>query len=113
MIDRVKVIISYIFMAIAINGFFSIYLTSDNPGTPRSLWFLLFLAGGIFVVGKTFKFDKEEQIKLALLDLLFIGILMGFAFISMPWGLNYIIGSILAVLLLYFVIDKKYLRQLN
>lgn len=113
MIDRKKAISAYLFIGIAINGFFSIYLLSDNPSTPRFAWYFLAIIGGVILIGKTFKFNKKDQLKIILMDSLFILIFVNFALISMPWGINFIIGSILGVLFLYFIIDKTYLQYLD
>lgn len=100
-------------IAIASNGFFAIYLPYDNPGTTLISWLLLAIVGGIIVGLKTLKFPPKERLKIVIYDFVYILILISFALFSLPFGINFIIGSILAVLFFNKQIDKKILVQLN
>lgn len=100
-------------IAIASNGFFAIYLPDDNPGTPLIFWLLLAIIGGIIVGLKTLRFPQKERLKIVGYDLIYILILIAFPLFSLPFGINFILGSILAVLFLRYQIDRKILEELN
>jgi len=111
-INRKVSYLGYVLLGIAINGFFGIFLQSENPGTPSWLWYLLAIIGIVIIALKTLKFDKQDRVKISLLDILYVFILVAFALIPMTAGLNFIIGSIIGVLILYFIIDHKFLRKI-
>lgn len=100
-------------IGIAINGFFAIYLPDDNPGTSLTSWLLLAIIGGIIVGLKTLRFPQKERLKIVVYDLVYTLILVFFALLSLPFGINFILGPIIAVLFLYFQIDQKILVKLN
>lgn len=84
-------------IAIASNGFFAIYLPDNNPGTPRIAWFILAIIGGITIGFKTLRFPQKKRLKIIVYDLIYTLILISFALFSLPFGINFILGSIIAI----------------
>lgn len=112
-INRSVSYIAYILIGIAINGFFSIYLPEHNSVRAGIAWFALALIGGIIVILKTLRFSPEKRLRIMLYDLVYLFILIFFALFSLPFAINFILGSIIAVLFLYYQIDQKILIDLN
>ncbi len=112
-INRSVSYVGYLLIAIASNGFFAIYLPDNNPGTPRIAWFILAIIGGIIIGFKTLRFPQKKRLKIIVYDLIYTLILISFALFSLPFGINFILGSIIAILFLYYQIDQKILIQLN
>ncbi|MDN6630546.1 MAG: hypothetical protein L0K90_04700, partial [Staphylococcus equorum] len=100
-------------IAIASNGFFALYLPDDQPGTSLISWLLLAIIGGIIVGLKTLRFPSDVRLKIVFYDLIYIAILLFFALFSLPFGINFILGSVVAVLFLYHQIDSKILIKLG
>ena len=103
----------YLLLAIASNGIFGIYLANDNPGTSLFIWIVLGLIGVGILIVKTLRFKADARKKIMLADLLYLFILIAFGLIQLPRGINILIGSVLAVLYLYYSIDQKYLVKLE
>lgn len=106
------VYLGYILLGIAINGFFGIYLPNKNPGTPSWAWGLLAIIGISIIGVKTLKLPKKKKFNAILADVIFVSILTLFALISLPCGINFIIGSVLAVFYLYYVIVPRFLHYI-
>ena len=100
-------------IGIASNGYFAIYLPDDDPGAPLISWLLMAIIGGIIVGLKTLRFPQKERLKIVVYDLVYTLVLVLAALISLPFGINFILGPIIAVLFLYFQIDQKILVKLN
>lgn len=111
-IDRRSAIVSYLLIAIASNGYFAIYLPTDNPGSPLFVWLILFFVGFLLIILKTLRFPAEERLKIVGFDVIYFGVLLLGGMIPLPGGLNIILASVLAVLLLFRKIDPDYLIRL-
>lgn len=95
------------------NGIFGIYLANENPGTPLLVWLVLGLIGIGILTFKTLRFESSERFEIIIKDLVYGAVFLLAGFIKLHYGLNIVIGSVLAVLYLYYVIDRKYLIKLE
>lgn len=102
----------YLLISIAINGFFSIYLPDDSPGTPRWAWYFLAIIGASIVGLKTLRFPQAKRCKIIASDILFISILLFFSILQLPYGINFIIGIIFSTFFLRYYIHRKFLIKL-
>lgn len=112
-INRSISYMAYLLVAIAIIGFFSIYLPEDNPGTPLIVWLVLAGFGGSIVGLKTLNFPSHKRLKIVLYDLIYTLILIFFSLFSLPFDLNFILGAIISSFFLYYQIDQKVLVHLK
>lgn len=105
--------LGYLLLAISNNGIFGIYLTQDQPETPLSAWLMLGIVGGVILILKTLRFQADEKSKIFFGDVIYLLILVVFGLSPLNRGINIVIGSIVAVVYLYYFIDRTYLVKLD
>lgn len=112
-INLKSIYLGYILIGVSINGFFGIFLSENNPGTPKWAWYGLAIIGGIIIGLKTLKFPYKKRLNVVFADLIFTSIFIFFATLNWPKGINFIVGPFVGIFFLYYVINQKFLQNLK
>lgn len=103
-------ILGYNLIGIGIIGFFAFHIMDNSRPLPGWFWIILMFIGGSIVVWKTFEFEKNERLRICILDILYCTFLVVFPFIPLIGGINFLIGISSSTFVLY-TIDKQYLNK--